>query len=75
MPRELKSPSKHVRIPESWKAILEQDLTLQNHKMKFDALLYIEEMQMEFDIRRYDMKNAEMTNEKNDHLGLKVGQL
>eukprot|EP00112_Aurelia_sp_Birch-Aquarium-sp1_P005795 Seg1658.4 transcript_id=Seg1658.4/GoldUCD/mRNA.D3Y31 product="putative helicase MOV-10" protein_id=Seg1658.4/GoldUCD/D3Y31 len=72
VPRGLQSTSKHVRIPESWKEILEQDLTLQNHKAKFDALLYIEEMQMEVDIRRYDMKDAEMTKESNDHLGLKV---
>ena len=44
-----------------------------NHKEKFDALLFVEEMQMEVDIRRFDMKNAQMTQESQNHLGLMVG--
>ena len=73
LPRELQAAGKYVRVPASWKKTLQQGLTLRNHKEKFHALLYVEEMQQEVDIRRYDMRNAEMTKENHNQLGLKVG--
>lgn len=42
------------------------------YREKFHALLYLEELQMEVDIRRYDMEDAEMKKERN-LLSLEVG--
>ena len=40
---------------------MEGGLTKSSHKAKFMSLLLIEEIQMEVDIRKYDMKNVTMT--------------
>ena len=43
------------------RTLLEGGLTKSSHKAKFMSLLLIEEIQMEVDIRKYDMKNVTMT--------------
>ncbi|MEQ2313160.1 hypothetical protein AMECASPLE_038755 [Ameca splendens] len=54
--------------------VLESPLTWENYTEKFQLLLYLEELQMEFDIRRYnipndDRKHAELKrNQSNPRL-------
>ena len=40
--------------------MLENGLTAENHASRFDALLQIEEIQMEVDVRKYDMESVTM---------------
>ncbi|XP_018597570.1 putative helicase mov-10-B.1 isoform X2 [Scleropages formosus] len=47
-------------------ALLESPLSFQNYKKKFQLLLHLEEKQMEMDIRRYDMHNVIMTQDRNN---------
>ena len=54
--------------------LLEGGLTKTSHKAKMMSLLLIEEIQMEVDIRKYDMKDVTMTECKDNYrlLTLKV---
>lgn len=45
---------------------MEKELTFDNYKEKFDMLLHIEEIQMQKDIRNYDMKGVEFEQERTD---------
>ena len=45
---------------------LEQELTFDNYKEKFDMLLHIEEIQKQKDIRNYDMKGKEFEQDSED---------
>lgn len=44
---------------------LEEPLTADNHREKFHDLLYVEELQMQVDIRRYDKNNQTLSKDKN----------
>ncbi len=43
------------RVTDDWLKLLEEPLSKHNYAKKFHALLHLEELQMEIDIRRYDM--------------------
>ncbi|NWU07659.1 SDE3 helicase, partial [Cephalopterus ornatus] len=45
-------------------SLLEAPLRADNYQQKFQQLLYLEEIQMEVDIRRYDMQNVTMVQER-----------
>ncbi|KAG9333767.1 hypothetical protein JZ751_010210 [Albula glossodonta] len=45
---------------QSMKSRLECPLSFQNYAKRFQLLLHLEEIQMEFDIKKYDMHNAPM---------------
>ncbi|XP_064354277.1 helicase MOV-10 [Dromaius novaehollandiae] len=46
------------------KSLLEAPLQPQNYREKFQLLLHLEEIQMEVDIRRYDMRDATMVQDR-----------
>ncbi|NXD26131.1 SDE3 helicase, partial [Spelaeornis formosus] len=51
----------------SWavmRSLLEAPLQAENYYQKFQLLLHLEEIQMEVDIRRYDMKDVTMVQER-----------
>ncbi|XP_005510438.2 helicase MOV-10 [Columba livia] len=51
----------------SWAAmrsLLEAPLQVDNYKQKFQLLLHLEEIQMEVDIRRYDMQDVTMVQDR-----------
>ena len=49
--------------------ILENPIDMGTHQRRFEALLHFEEIQMEVDIRKYDMENVTMTTHPdNRHL-------
>uniref|UniRef100_A0A8C4TZI7 RNA helicase n=1 Tax=Falco tinnunculus TaxID=100819 RepID=A0A8C4TZI7_FALTI len=51
----------------SWAAmqsLLEAPLQAENYKQKFQLLLHLEEIQMEVDIRRYDMQDVPMVQDR-----------
>lgn len=45
---------------------LEKKLNFDNYKEKFGSLLHVEELQMQKDIRNYDMKGVIFNQEKGD---------
>lgn len=45
---------------------LEKKLNFDNYEEKFGMLLHIEELQMQKDIRNYDMKGVEFQQERGD---------
>lgn len=45
------------------RALLESPLSFDNYARRFQLLLYLEETQMQWDIRAYDMKDAEMVRD------------
>ncbi|KAG7477792.1 hypothetical protein MATL_G00073410 [Megalops atlanticus] len=49
----------------SVKSLLESPLTFQNYTRRFQLLLHLEEIQMEVDIRKYDMHNQTMSKDRN----------
>ena len=49
-----------------YRSLLEEDLSMKNYASKLSLLLHIEEIQMEVDIRRYDMEQATMTCSPNN---------
>ena len=55
---------------------LEKDLSFDNYKEKFSLLLHVEELQMQKDIRNYDMKGVIFQQERGDRrfLILEVGR-
>lgn len=48
-----------------FRTMLENPLNKNTYQKKFSMLMNIEELQMEVDIRRYDMKDAPMTKRHN----------
>lgn len=50
-------PSEHLE------ELLTSEITQTNYQERFSALLHIEEMQMEVDIRHYDVENASMVKD------------
>ena len=51
--------------------LLKSEMTTQNHEKKFQTMLHLEELQMEIDIRRYDMSDQKMSS-KNSLMELVV---
>ncbi|XP_061113551.1 putative helicase mov-10-B.2 [Conger conger] len=49
---------------QSMKNLLESPLGFQNYAKRFQLLLHLEEIQMEVDIKKYDMHDAPMTRDK-----------
>lgn len=49
----------------TFRTILDNPLNKNTYKKKFSILLNLEELQMEIDIRRYDMEDAPMTKRHN----------
>lgn len=54
----------HGDVPAAHRSLLEAPLQAENYKQKFQLLLYLEEIQMEVDIRRYDMKDVTMEQDR-----------
>lgn len=56
-----------VRITSGWhwpcRESLAAKLQFENYQEKFQLLLHLEELQMEVDIRRYDMQDAPMVKD------------
>ncbi|KAG8517695.1 LOW QUALITY PROTEIN: Helicase MOV-10 [Galemys pyrenaicus] len=52
--------------PKEIKAQLEKALEQRNYRAKFQLLLHLEELQMEHDIRQYDLEAVTMTQDTND---------
>ncbi|XP_053381193.1 putative helicase mov-10-B.1 isoform X2 [Mercenaria mercenaria] len=55
-------------INESLRRVLACDLSPENYRSKFDTLLWTEELQMEDDIRRYDLIGVEMQLDRHSRL-------
>ncbi|KAJ8370334.1 hypothetical protein SKAU_G00103620 [Synaphobranchus kaupii] len=51
---------------QSMKDLLESPLSFQNYVKRFQLMLHLEEIQMEVDIKRYDMHNVPMIRDKNN---------
>ncbi|KAF1523024.1 putative helicase MOV-10, partial [Eudyptula albosignata] len=57
----------NARASSSWAAmrsLLEAPLLAENYQQKFQLLLHLEEIQMEVDIRRYDMQDVPMVQDR-----------
>uniref|UniRef100_A0A8C4TRH0 RNA helicase n=1 Tax=Falco tinnunculus TaxID=100819 RepID=A0A8C4TRH0_FALTI len=54
----------HDDIPAACRSLLEAPLQAENYKQKFQLLLHLEEIQMEVDIRRYDMQDVPMVQDR-----------
>ena len=59
-------------IEGDYKERVEAELAAANYGEKFKALLHVEELQMEVDIRHYDMENAELQFISGRYLNMKV---
>ncbi|KAJ8260425.1 hypothetical protein GJAV_G00181950 [Gymnothorax javanicus] len=62
---EYLSTTARQQLP-STKSLLESSLSFQNYAKRFQLLLHLEELQMEVDIRKYDMHNSTMTQDKSN---------
>ncbi|XP_041811417.1 putative helicase mov-10-B.2 [Chelmon rostratus] len=62
---EYLSPAARQRLP-SVKGLLTSSLTMKTYFQRFHLLLHLEEIQMEVDIRKYDLHNQTMTQEKSN---------
>lgn len=51
--------------------VLSEELSMENYRLKFDLLLHLEEIQMEIDIREFDLDRVCMRR-VGEYLGLKV---
>lgn len=51
--------------PAPFRSILEVDVSVHTYIEKFKTLLWVEEIQMEIDIRRYDLVGVAMEMEHN----------
>ena len=71
IPFELRKSLNIGKPSQNLLSLLEAPLTKDNHGRKFSTLLHIEEMQMEIDIRNYDMAGAQLTPQ-GGYLVLKV---
>ena len=56
----------HVAFIGLFRERLEKKLNFDNYQEKFNMLLHIEELQMQKDIRNYDMKGVEFQQERGD---------
>lgn len=54
----------HGDVPAARRSLLEAPLQAGNYQQKFQLLLHLEEIQMEVDIRRYDMQDVPMVQER-----------
>lgn len=54
----------HNDIAAALSLLLEAPLQAENYYQKFQLLLHLEEIQMEVDIRRYDMQDVTMVQER-----------
>lgn len=54
----------HNDIAAALSSLLEAPLQAENYHQKFELLLHLEEIQMEVDIRRYDMQDVTMVQER-----------
>ncbi|KAF1404156.1 putative RNA helicase SDE3, partial [Spheniscus humboldti] len=57
----------NARASSSWatmRSLLEAPLLAENYQRKFQLLLHLEEIQMEVDIRRYDMQDVPMVQDR-----------
>lgn len=54
----------HSDIPAAFRSLLEAPLQAGNYQQKFQLLLHLEEIQMEVDIRRYDMQDVSMVQDR-----------
>ncbi|XP_053171020.1 putative helicase mov-10-B.1 isoform X1 [Scomber japonicus] len=50
----------------SVKGLLNSPLKMKNYPQRFHLLLHLEEIQMEFDIRKYDLNNQTMTQDRSN---------
>ncbi|XP_064161244.1 putative helicase mov-10-B.1 isoform X1 [Anguilla rostrata] len=62
---EYLSPAARQQLP-SVKSLLESPLSRKNYTKRFQLLLHLEELQMEVDIRKYDMHNRTMIQDQRD---------
>jgi len=46
------------------RGVLNSSLSMKNYSRRFHLLLYLEEIQMEVDIRKYDLRNQTMTQDQ-----------
>lgn len=53
----------HGDVPAACRSLLEAPLQAENYRQKFQLLLHLEEIQMEVDIRRYDMQDVPMVQD------------
>ena len=53
-------------LPRVTRERLDKTLNFDNYKEKFSMLLHIEELQMQKDIRNYDMKGIEFQQDRTD---------
>ncbi|XP_061074539.1 putative helicase mov-10-B.1 isoform X2 [Conger conger] len=60
---EFLSPTAKQQLS-SVRSLLEAPLTAKNYTKRFQLLLHLEEIQMEVDIRKYDLHNRTMTQDK-----------
>lgn len=54
----------HSDLPAACRLLLEAPLNAKNYKEKFQLLLHLEEIQMEVNIRCYDMKDVPMDQDR-----------
>lgn len=54
----------HGDVPAACRSLLEAPLQAENYRQKFQLLLHLEEIQMEVDIRRYDMQDVPMVQDR-----------
>lgn len=54
----------HSDVPAAHRSLLEAPLRAGNYEKKFQLLLHLEEIQMEVDIRSYDMKDVTMKQDR-----------
>lgn len=54
----------HTDIAAALSSLLEAPLQAENYQKKFQQLLHLEEIQMEVDIRRYDMQDVTMVQDR-----------
>ncbi|XP_041457695.1 putative helicase MOV-10 [Lytechinus variegatus] len=68
VPRELQNTVNNRRNLPQLRDRLKQPLTVDNHREKFHELLYVEELQMQVDIRRYDRMNQTLDKDKQPNM-------
>uniref|UniRef100_A0A8B9S8E3 RNA helicase n=1 Tax=Apteryx owenii TaxID=8824 RepID=A0A8B9S8E3_APTOW len=65
-PQTLQRHAGHDNLPAPWprRSLLAAPLQPENYQEKFQLLLHLEEIQMEVDIRRYDMQDVTMVQDR-----------
>ena len=76
IPFSLRLAVNQGKLDEKLLGLLESEVTMSmpQYSQKFSTLLHIEELQMEVDIRHYDMEDATLVpdDQRRGHLALKV---